>query len=204
MKKSGYSPFLLIVIIAVFMMGQYIFSKRHEIVLHNINKNHLTPIKKLQNSSLLIKLIPHQTDQKKTSLKNQNMIQLQRQYTEQELSKMTEENFKSVLSETEIALPLLSDIKKLPEEALHHTPGLIIRAGKELGLIKEILKTNKSFENLALEFYKRCAQNKKGVTPVRALCLTNILEINKKNGIKIDTGQYPQHILELSKMVIDL
>lgn len=203
MKKSGYSPFLLVAIIAVLALGQFIFSKRHDIVVRNINKKSLTPIKKIQSSPLLNRLLSFQAVPTSAPQAHKEMGR-ERQYTEQELSVITEVSFKQLLKETEEALPLLADLKKLPSEALHHTPFLIIRAGKDLGTIKEILKINTSFEKEALVFYQRCAKNKKGVTSVRALCLTNLLEINKKNGVIMDTHDYPENIVELSKLVIDL
>ena len=203
MKKSRYSPILLIFVIAVLAVGQFVFSKRHDIVLSNINKNKLTPIKKIQQSALLAKILPFQ-EKKINGPQIDKEFFNERQYTDQELSTMSEENFKQLLKETESKLPLLNDIKKLPSTALHHTPALIIRAGKDLGVIKEILIINTSLEKFALGFYQRCAKNNKVVTPVRALCLTNLLEINKKNGFFTNTSEYPQNILELSKMVIDL
>ncbi len=127
----------------------------------------------------------------------------ERFYTEKEIAEMTEDQFENLLKEIEMRLPKLSDIKKIPAEALHRTPAPVLQAGKELGLIKEVLKLHESYDQKAGLFYQTCAMNTESPTPVRALCLTNLVEIKRKNGEKIDKKLYSKEILELAKMVTD-
>lgn len=56
----------------------------------------------------------------------------------------------------------------------------MLQAGKELCLIKEVIKIHESYEDLAAGFYQICALNNESPTPVRALCLTNLVEIKRK------------------------
>lgn len=134
----------------------------------------------------------------------QTALANERFFTEKEIENMSAEEFSEVVKDIERKLPKLQDIRQLPEQALHHTPVALISAGKDLGLIKEILETHKSYEPEALNFYERCAQNDESPTPLRALCLTNIIEINNKNSISTDTSVYPKDIVELSELVIGI
>ncbi len=128
----------------------------------------------------------------------------ERSYTEKEIQDMTEEQFIQLLKEVELRLPKLSDIKKIPAEALHRTPAPVLQAGKELGLIKEILKLHESYEVHAGIFYQSCAINKLSLTPVRALCLTNLVEVKRKKGEKINKSLFSKEIIDLSSMITDI
>ena len=48
----------------------------------------------------------------------------------------------------------------------------------KLGLLKEVINAHEDYELEAMEFYKKCAEKEDSPTPVRALCLTNLIEIN--------------------------
>ena len=110
----------------------------------------------------------------------------------------------ALLKETEFRLPKLTDIKKLPAGVLHHTPPIILQAGRDLGVIKEILKVHESFERVATPFYMTCAKNNEGTTPVRALCLTNLIVIKKKNNQNINLKEFPERLIELSRIITDI
>lgn len=212
MKKSGFSIPLIITMISLLVMGTIAFLKQQNPVASNDNKSKLTLLNTAQKIPVLKSLI-QQNLAKQEELARQsaaqeaaseNVLVKERVYTEQELSEMSEEKFVELLKDTTIRLPKLSDIKKIPPGVLHHTPAIILAAGRELGLIKEILKIHESYERAALPFYKSCAQNTEGTTPVRALCLTNLIEISRKNGQSIKTTGYPGNIVELAKMVTEI
>lgn len=135
---------------------------------------------------------------------DESVLRQERFYTEAEINEMTEEKFVEILIDTENKLPKISDIKKIPPGALHRTPAPVMQAGKDLGLIKEILNVHESFEKLALPFYDKCAKSSERPTPVRALCLTNFAQIKKKNGDKINSKAYPKELIELTRMITDL
>jgi len=153
------------------------------------------------------------TDTQKPTLINSEMTERndfdssvlvqERSYTEKEITEMSIEEFENLLIEVEAKLPKLSDIKKIPPEALHQTPAPVLQAGKELGLIKEVLKLHESYEEKAGVFYQACALNNQRPTPVRALCLTNLNEIKKKNGEKINKSMFSKEIIDLASMVTD-
>jgi hypothetical protein len=137
----------------------------------------------------------------------QNLLVRERIFTQSEIENISESDFNDLVSDIERKLPRKSDIKKIPVEALHHTPPLIIEAGRNLGLIKEILKShesNKSYEKIANSFYLKCSNSNETPTTVRAICLTNLIIIANKNGTKLNTNQYPREIVDLSKIVTDL
>lgn len=135
---------------------------------------------------------------------NKPQILQKRSYTEAEINNMSVEEFKIVLDTTEAQLPTIKDIRALPPGALHHVPTPIIQAGKDMGLIKEILAVHPDYRQEAVGFYEVCAENDDRPQAVRALCLTNLIQIKKENGEKLNTASYPKEIVELSKLVIDL
>lgn len=132
------------------------------------------------------------------------VLEKERIYTEQEINEMTEEKFSMLLKDTANRLPKRSDIKQIPSGALHRTPEIIIKAGRDLGLIKEVLKIHESYERVAASFYQSCAKDEEGTTPVRALCLTDLIQIKKKHGQELKMNEFPNQIVELSKMVTDI
>lgn len=132
------------------------------------------------------------------------VLSQERYYTESEINEMTEEQFQTLLQETESKLPKISDIKKLPPGALHRTPAPVMQAGKDLGLIKEVLKVHESYERSASPFYEKCAKDAERPTPVRALCLTNLIQVKKKNNERINVSEYPSDLIQLSRMITDL
>ncbi len=154
--------------------------------------------------ALLDKSLKKQDEMTERSDFDDNLVVKERFYTESEISEMTETQFVLLLDATELKLPRISDLKKIPEGALHTTPAPVLEAGRELGLIKEILKTHNSYEQKALGFYEKCAKNSERPTPVRALCLTNLVEVKKRNNEKININEYPPQLVELTKMITDL
>ena len=133
-----------------------------------------------------------------------NLLTRERIYTQDEIDKMSEDEFKIMLSDIARKLPKKSDIKELPPGALHQTPGIVIEAGRNLGVIKEVIKIHESYEALAVPFYNKCSKDDEGTTTVRALCLTNLIVIKRKNNENINTKDYPSEIVRLSKLVTDM
>ena len=127
-----------------------------------------------------------------------------RQYTEAEIAEMTEEEFIELVKETESKLPTLADIKKLPPEALHRTPPQVMQAGRDLGLLSEVLKVHESYDRSVVAFYDKCARSNERPTSVRALCLTSLITIKKKNGEGLNLKTYPAELVELSRMITDI
>ncbi|MFA6237630.1 MAG: hypothetical protein WC635_09920 [Bacteriovorax sp.] len=208
MKKSSFSLPVFIAMISVIIIVAIAALKYINRVPLNDNKYKLTLINSAKKIPVL-KTVIQQNLEKQQAMplpkdSTEIVLQSERVYTEQELGEMSEEQFVSLLKDIELRLPKLSDIKQLPAGALHRTPPAVIQAGRELGLIKEILKMHESYENMAAPFYKSCAKNNHGTTPVRALCLTNLIEIKKKKGQNLDTAEYPNQIVELSRMVTDI
>lgn len=170
-------------------------------------KNKLTLINGAKKVPALSKLIEKNlAEQEKSAAvsSSDNVLSQKRVYTEQEIAQMSESDFTHLLEEIKKRLPKKSDLKAIPPGALHRTPPIIIEAGHELGLIKEVLTMHESFVELAVPFYKACAKDVLGTTPVRALCLTNLIEIKKKNGQDLNMSEFPQNIIDLAKMVTDL
>ena len=133
-----------------------------------------------------------------------SIVSRERFYTETEINNMTEATFIELVKTTELNLPKLSDLKELPPGALHSTPAPVLQAGKDLGLLKEVLIVHESYDRHAVSFYERCAKNNIHPTPVRALCLTNFVGIKKKNGEKINIKEYPAQLVELTRMITEL
>ena len=180
-------------------IGTYFFNTKSE----NANKNNLTKIMQ-KAPQKLSQIIAKNEEMHEVNMQANSVLTMERNFTQDEINRMSENEFKAVLADIERKLPKKSDLKKIPEQALHHTPPVIIEAGRNLGLIKEIIKVHKSYETFALDFYQDCTKNEDNPTTIRAICLTNLVVINRLNGNKFSTDGYPKDIVDLSKIVTDL
>lgn len=133
-----------------------------------------------------------------------NLLTRERIYTEEEIDKMSIDEFKTLINETDKKLPTKADIKELPPGALHHTPQIVIEAGRNLGLIKEVLTKHEEFVQDAIPFYEKCSLQEEGTTTVRALCLTNLIIYKKKLGEPVNLKKYPKQLVDLTRIVTDL
>ena len=213
MKLKEFSPTLVLILLTASLAGTSIYLNSQKKTISNEMKSQLTSSmdeksadqkpKKLDKLRTLINK-NFQQRAKLVEASPSPIITQERFFTEKEIEIMTEEDFKGVLEDIELRLPKISDIKKIPAEALHRTPEALIVAGKNLGFIKEIINTHSSFEKSASGFYENCAKNEVRPTPVRALCLTNLSEIKKKSALKINLKEYPVHVVDLARTISDL
>lgn len=206
MKKGRMTPTFIICVISLLIVGSLSFFYSQNKILSDDNKSKNVVLKTANKipvlSTLLAKNLAKQQAQSEAN--DESLLTVERVYTEQEINEMTEDGFLKLLEETQKKLPKLSDIKELPAGALHRTPTIVLQAGRDLGVIKEVLKVHESYEKIVTPFYKTCAKDEQGTTPVRALCLTNLIFIKKKNNEKINLKEYPNRLIELSKMVTDI
>lgn len=172
---------------------------------HSVNKKQLEAIKDVSppvSDEHEDDYHSHEAEAPKTDL-DDTMLANERIYTQSELDHMTRAEFQHTLLDIKRKLPKLSEIKKIPEAALHHTPSIVLKAGRDISVVAEVTALHPEYEIDALNFYDSCARNPQGVTTVRALCLTNIIEINNKNKQTTDLDIYPKEIVDLSRMVIE-
>lgn len=211
MEKRTFSPGFTALILTIILIGAGVYLKHkkdRELIALNETKSQLTEDESAPKKVSLTDLIKKNLAKQEEAAQPQNepgaMLMRERFYTEAEINEMTETQFEELLKDTERKLPKLSDLKKIPAGALHRTPPVVIQAGRDLGVIKEVLKVHESYDRAAVPFYKSCAKDDEGVTPVRALCLTNLIEIKKKNGETLNLKEFPNQLIELSKMVTEL
>ena len=209
MKNRRFLLTITVLSIILLVVGNLAYQNFKSSLVINDKKSKLTLLKTVQDAAqkiptlkdVIAKNLAKQNTVADAQVNNPNVLTAERIYTENEINEMSEIQFSGLIKDTELKLPKLSDIKKIPPGALHHTPVLIIQAGRDLGVIKEILKIHKEFEKVAIPFYKNCAKNLQGTTPVRALCLTNLIEIKKNNNENLNLKDYPETLVELSRMV---
>ncbi len=213
MQKRKFSPVSTALSLTLIVVGITVFlnhKKDREIIAADVAKSKLTNEEgsekptKVGLKELIKKNLGKQEEVAQAQTGSANLLTQERTFTEAEINDMTEEQFTALVQDTERKLPKLSDIKQLPAGALHMTPPIVIQAGRDLGVIKEVLNVHESYSRVALPFYKSCAKNDEGVTPVRALCLTNLIEIKKKNGESVNLKEYPEKLIELTKMVTEI
>lgn len=216
MKKLNIFLLILLVILAGFIAveikrGPQLIDTKNQIVnTHSedshLNKKHLDEIKEAKAPIHQEAAHDHdheaQDDMPKTDL-DDTMLANERIYTQSELEHMTRAQFQHTLLDIKRKLPKISDIKKIPAQALHHTPSIVLKAGRDISVVAEVTALHPEYEIDALNFYDSCARNPQGVTTVKALCLTNIIEINNKNHQTTELASYPKEIVDLSKMVIE-
>ncbi|MBP9680600.1 MAG: hypothetical protein KBD76_04260 [Bacteriovorax sp.] len=208
MNKPTKLPTYTALILALLTLAASVYFNHEWIkkfIEQNDSKSKLTTEQLIPSKSSISSLLQKKLNasQNSKNLPSESILLQERLFTEAEVQKMSQEDFRFLLLETQKKLPKIHDLKKLPPSALHFTPPLVLQAGRELGLIKEILSIHETYEPLTFSFYQNCAKDKDGITPIRALCLTNLIELKKKNGIKLNLLDYPQNIIDLSRMVIE-
>lgn len=207
MKLKEFSLPLTLLVIAALLAGTSIYLNTRKKNALKESKSQLTAPKNPKNAPKFekIKSLFHPLHQKP---KNQNstepVLTLERFYTEAEIKSMTAQGFDELLLDVERRLPTLADIKSVPAGALHRTPETIMLAGKDLGLIKEVLNAHENYSDRALVFYDNCAKNDQRPTPIRALCLTNVVEMKKRFSMHINLKDYPAQVIDLAKMITDI
>ncbi|AUN97858.1 hypothetical protein C0V70_07000 [Bacteriovorax stolpii] len=213
MKVRGLRTLLFILGALAVAVGFALYKKSPEKELANDMKSQLTaevteetgvPSKPKTLKEVMSQNLKKQEEMVERKDFDDTVLGQERFYTEAEINEMSEEDFKALVLETENKLPKVSDIRKLPPGALHRTPAPVIQAGKDLGLLKEVLKVHESYERVVAPFYERCAKSAERPTPVRALCLTNLIQVKKKNNERINAADYPSDLIELSRMITDL
>jgi hypothetical protein len=210
MKLRGLSAPTVVLAVATFVLLGTLFLRAKKTPPSDDMKSQLTsentPEKRPQGLKAIIagNLKKQEEMIERKDFDDSDLLVRERVYTEREINEMNETEFTSLVKETELKLPKLSDIKKLPPAALHRTPAPVMQAGKDLGLLKEVIKVHESYEKIAAVMYQRCAKDAKRPTPVRALCLTDLIQYKKKNGDKINTADYPSNLIDLTKMITDI
>lgn len=214
MKVRGLSALVTILTLAAVLLVGSRYLKSQKMTASDEIKSQLTPNedgqKTAESKPRGLKAIIAGNLQKQEEMterkdfEDNTLLVRERVYTEAEINDMTEPQFRELLKETESKLPTIAEIRQLPPGALHRTPAPVMQAGKDLGLLKEVLKVHESYERDAQVFYEKCAKEKVRPMAVRALCLTNYIEIKKKNGEKVNLVAYPTQLVELTKLITDL
>jgi hypothetical protein len=207
MKVRGLSALVTVLVLALFVLVGSRYLKSQKNIASDDMKSQLTPNE--QKKKGLKKIIAGNLQKQEEMVERKDfddasLLVRERVYTEAEINNMSEVEFRELLVETEAKLPTVNDIRKLPAGALHRTPAPVMQAGKDLGLLKEVLKVHESYERDAADFYKKCALTKERPMPVKALCLTNLIEIKKKNGEKLNLAAYPSDVVELTRLITDM
>ena len=207
MKVRGLSALVTVLVLALLMLVGSRYLNSQKMTASDDMKSQLTPnepSKKGLKAIIAGNLKKQEEMVERKDFDDGSLLLRERVYTEAEINEMSEVEFKALLVETEAKLPTVSDIKKLPAGALHRTPAPVMQAGKDLGLLKEVLKVHESYEREAAIFYKKCALTVERPISVKALCLTNLIEIKKKNGEKINLAAFPSDVVELTRLITDL
>lgn len=101
-------------------------------------------------------------------------------------------------------LPRKADLQKLEDHQVHSIPPDLLKMGRELGKLKEMVISYPDFpllQSKAKDFYKACADDEEHPTSIRSLCLFNRLQLAKNSGEKFDISPYP---LEIKQLVLEL
>ncbi|MEA9357779.1 hypothetical protein SHI21_16225 [Bacteriovorax sp. PP10] len=207
MKVRGLSALVTVLVLALLVLVGSRYLKSQKNIASDDMKSQLTPNeqKKKGLKEIIAGNLQKQEEMvERKDFDDASLLVRERVYTEAEINNMSEVEFRALLVETEAKLPTVGDIRKLPAGALHRTPAPVMQAGKDLGLLKEVLKVHESYERDAVNFYKKCALTKERPMSVKALCLTNLIEIKKKNGEKLNLAAFPSDVVELTRLITDM
>lgn len=135
---------------------------------------------------------------------NQKTIRIESTGIQNDEDKWTLPVFTSYVEETFKTLPNLESARGLKDEEVHRNPKLVMDAGLRLGSIKKQIKLNSEFEEEGMKFYDKCAQKEDGLTPVRALCLANLVYMKDQKGEDFELEKYPEKVKELAQKALEL
>lgn len=120
-----------------------------------------------------------------------------------EESKWETQFFNNYVDETLKKLPTKEKLEGLNNDDVHHTPKFIMETGLRLGKIKKQVKLNKDFAPKAMDFYEGCAKKDESFTPIRGLCLANLMYLKKELGESFDPSPYPEKVQDLAKKAME-
>lgn len=92
------------------------------------------------------------------------------------IPKLDSENLNPELLKTLESLPEIEDIQALSAEEVHHTPEIVIEAGKKIGEIMEEAEENPESREEVMNFLVSCSEGENILPSVRALCYRNVLD----------------------------
>ncbi|MCR9205407.1 MAG: hypothetical protein NXH75_12565 [Halobacteriovoraceae bacterium] len=136
---------------------------------------------------------------------NKDKIPMRKKYQNlKEKEKTLVVQFQDQRDELILQLPLVSDLQSLKKGEAHHiTPGLL-KTGKRLSLLKELVLKYpkvKALQEEADSFYETCADDRDFPISIRSLCLFSRLQLAKNRKETFDISPYP---LEIKQMVMEL
>lgn len=170
----------------------------------NKTKQDITDISKSQeNTHQELDNVDHTITADMQVMHEAPVIKVSEDGVENESEKWETKFFNNYIDETLKNLPSLEELQKLEEEKTHHTPSMVMETGLRLGKIKKQVKLNEEFVPKAMSFYENCASNDKGVTPVRGLCLANLIFLKKKRGEDLDLSVFPEQVRSLAKKAME-
>lgn len=135
---------------------------------------------------------------------SQKVIKIGSSGVQNQEERWTLEVFTSYVDETYEALPNLEAARGLKDEEVHQNPKLVMDAGLRLGSIKKQIKLNSEFEEAGIKFYDKCAMKDNGLTPVRSLCLANLIYMKNQKGEDFELEKYPAKVRDLAKKALEL
>ena len=194
MKNKLFSPIVITITLAILAVSALILLKPTEEKI----------LQKAVKSSSKFQAILENNQKNEAIINTSSLLTAERIYTEAEIKNTTALQFEEMLKDTELKLPSKKEIKEIPAGALHHTPELIMEAGRNLGALKEVLKFHPEYEPKVIPVYLKCAHDNDHPTPVRALCLTNLIEISKRHQMQLNLLEFPNEVVDLTKIVTDL
>jgi hypothetical protein len=110
---------------------------------------------------------------------------------------MDADDFRALTESAKKEIPTIVQIQALPEEAVHHMPAALIRAGKILGHVAQALHDNPELASVAEGFYGDCASQGNYPDSVRALCFADLKKIDAHAGESAQV-QLPPSVLDLA------
>ncbi|MGZ3651590.1 MAG: hypothetical protein ACXVB9_15440 [Bdellovibrionota bacterium] len=106
----------------------------------------------------------------------------------------TTSTFAKRAEEVQASLPTLDKIKTLSAEEVHSTPVAVLEAGLKLGELAETIEKDPTLAPEGIAFYGKCARRSDISSSIRALCLSDLRELSKKQGLTADESGIPAEI----------
>lgn len=124
--------------------------------------------------------------------------------SKEKIKRMTLAEFKAFLGSALTNIPLKEDLASITSNQAHHIPKELLEGGKKLGVIREVLSNRPEFTKSASAFYEACAKQKKAMSSFRAMCLSNLIKLARKENKTFNLEGYNERVVELATEISDI
>lgn len=107
------------------------------------------------------------------------------------------------LEEFRKQIPTKKDLKELSEEEVHRMPLIVKKSSHTLADLKYLISKRDDLKDVALNFYEKCALDKKYETTSKSLCLLNFIKIKQERGEEVELSRFDPELIKMVEFIMN-